>query len=219
MPGYVSKILHKSHFQHVDFLLPAQYWHTEVSTSSHDWTNHMEVPGVLISVQEAIGVGTAELVGTTRTPGPKYRWLGQFWLLSASTMYRCDFSTRDVMQQDKGSAIWELGSRGWKSRSLKTSLQILLTNTINRIVPTTAEFKLCPKPDSALNTQKRKLKTHLKRMFQTAREQTFQMTLLWMNPRYQQRWELAQDCSHGKHRTRLCLCPHEAVPPIRDENS
>ena len=44
-----------------------------------------------------------------------------------------------------------------------------------------------------LNSQKRKLKSPPRRMSQLVREQT---TLLLMNPRYQERWELAQDRSH-----------------------
>lgn len=121
-------------------------------------------------------------------------------VLSVDTMLALGTPCNKTWAQSSGSL--ESGAKSLDP--YKVHSNFFLTNTINRKVPTVCRIQAVPKAKLCSGFPERNLKTPPpRRMSQMAREQ---MTLLWTNPRYQERWEMAQDCSHRQHGT--CVCPH-----------
>lgn len=73
---------------------------------------------------------------------------------------------------------------------------ILLTSTLNGKHQLFPEFKLCPKPDLALNSQNM-LTTPKEEGLRMSREQ---MASLWKSPNTESRKKLAQDCNQRQTR-------------------
>ena len=117
-------------------------------------------------------------------------------------MYRHNASTRTPCNKTRAlpSGSLESGLKVW----IPTKFTSNFSHQYNKQESTNClQNSSCAQSQTLLWIPREKVQDPSRRMSQMAIEQ---MTLLWTNPRYQERWEMAQDCSHRQHGT--CVCPH-----------